>query len=271
MGIYKKEQDDKDTNRWIDQQKQEQAGLWSLDKNDLVSGVQDSLHSIWDNVLGFPDLSQLNKNNKWFGLYRGVPDLKEYEQCKDLQGLPVWDSHGWWQCLFPATVKPDQISKMGKVGGYLTRDQVENDKDHKLGLFFTEYTGYLDWKLKMMKLVQQQREKEEKTKIETYDDWNKPLLTPENIMMQDGQYTKKKIVGKSEFVQSFNSSDEGKGTVKNIKTYYDDGSVLVRSEKRKTPKDGGKPEIETSEKLLSPTEASSEEDGGYSSGIGKWW
>ncbi|CCK73555.1 Mpm1p NDAI_0G05720 [Naumovozyma dairenensis CBS 421] len=218
--------------------------------------LTDSLNSVWQTVS--QDLSGLLNPGNLLNFQRkngAVPTLSQYEHCKNVDGLSVWNRFGQWQCLFPASIKPDDIplNAMGQgKDPYLTKEIVMGDKDHKLGLYFTEFGDFLDWRLQMSKLVQEKRLQEQKKSSPI----SSSSLTPEGLMLDSyndhgmNDDKGKKVVGRAEFIQSFDSTDEGKGTIKKFKTYYDDGSVLIKSTKIKQPINNERPQVETSEDLI---------------------
>ncbi|SCW02534.1 LAFE_0F08548g1_1 [Lachancea fermentati] len=179
------------------------------------------------------------------GLYGyRTPTNSQFEECQEVKGLSVWDSHGLWRCLFPESVVRTKVQP-GQLSDVVTREKVENDNHHNLGLFFTEYSSYLTWRSHMLRLAERRR-KEARESLET---WRSP--TPEDLT---DLATGKKVVGTSEYV-TYNTTDNGQEQIKETKTYYDDGTVRLRSEKRHTSPDGGKPKVESVEKLLTQDEA----------------
>ena len=60
----------------------------------------------------------------------------------------------------------------------------------------------------------------------------------------------KKVIGTSEYV-TYTYTPEGQKEVKKTKTFYDNGTVLVRSENKLTPTDRSEPQFDTSEKIIS--------------------
>lgn len=180
--------------------------------------------------------------------YRTPTEL-QFTECNKVGGLSVWNTKGWWRCLFPEKEVSKRLAEQSQDVQYvLTREKVENDRGHKLGLFFPEYTGFLTWKSHMNQLIREKASKQEAiAKRETN------LSTPEDFMLDTSGMHKdedKKVIGTSEYV-TYTYTPEGQKELKKTKTYYNNGTVLVRSENKLTPADKGKPQFETTERIIS--------------------
>lgn len=205
------------------------ADIWQ----GLVSNgvVQDVLQS-----LGLPGGWSFNIDQLMDGMNNGLssrprmPSTQQYSKCQEMNGLSVWDTKGLWRCLFPKSVA---------MGDDLSREDVEADKNHKLGLFFPDYTGYLSWRSYMFKMAKQKREAERDMLS---------LSTPEEVMMNQVDNMGRKVVGTSSY-STYISTDEGREKVKEQKTMYEDGSVLVKTHKKIFPING-EPREETSEQFI---------------------
>ncbi|QLQ78480.1 hypothetical protein HG537_0A07270 [Torulaspora globosa] len=178
--------------------------------------------------------------------YRTPTEL-QFTECNQVGGLSVWNTKGWWRCLFPEKEVSKRLADQKDQLPYvLTKEKVENDHTHKFGLFFPEYTGYLTWKTHMNQLIREKKNKQTTTA-------KKQLIpaTPEDFMVETepSSNDKKKVIGTAEYV-TYTYTPEGQNEVKKTKTYYDNGTVLVKSQRKLTPADDGKPQIETSEKIV---------------------
>ena len=107
------------------------------------------------------------------------------------------------------------------------------------------------------KLEEQEFKTQDSNEVNTtnHDDNVQTTMTPESIMMSDDSAmntsTKaKNIVGSSEVLRSSMAADGSSEETKEMKTYYDDGSVILRTQKKVTPRDGGAPRIENHERVL---------------------
>ncbi|SCU80934.1 LAFA_0C01860g1_1 [Lachancea sp. 'fantastica'] len=179
------------------------------------------------------------------GLYGyKTPSDKQYTNCKQLEGLSVWDSRGWWRCLFPEKVVGSNLNP-DQMRGVLTREKVEQDKKHSLGLFFTEYSSYLSWRADVLRLAENKRQSS-LAKTERREALENISTTPEDLM---DRATGRNVVGTSEYV-TYNNTPEGLEKVKEVKTFFDDGTVRLRSEKQRTDAEG-RSHVDSFEKLLS--------------------
>lgn len=262
------------------------SSLWShaLENPDKfwrdISGLQDHKdRDIWDNfamsasdavgslldVVGLPGGYGNPKRIKYLmddpftseevvkqgvtGLFNyRTPTEPQFTECNEVGGLSVWNTKGWWRCLFPEKEVSKRLAdQKDKLQYILTKEKVEKDRTHKYGLFFPEYTGYLTWKSHMSQLM---REKKKKQAL-ALEEKSIPS-TPEDFMVEtvsSGSDKDKKIVGTSEYV-TYTYTPEGRNEVKKSKTYYDNGTVLVKCQNKMTPADNGKPQYETSEKII---------------------
>lgn len=191
------------------------------------------------------------------GLYNyKTPTDSQFSQCKDIGGLSVWSTRGWWRCLFPEKVVEDRLEDRASLKNVLTKEKVEADSGHKLGLFFSDYTGYLSWKAHMNKLIRERREKtqqqQEALKIQEHDS---RLATPEDLMFDTTAITDegKHVISSYQNIMSRTTS-EGREQINERKTYYDNGTVLLKTEKKLIPANGSKPKIETSERVIPVSE-----------------
>ncbi|SMN21823.1 similar to Kazachstania africana KAFR_0A01680 hypothetical protein [Maudiozyma saulgeensis] len=200
------------------------------------------------------------------GLYNyKTPSDTQFAQCMDSQGLSVWDTNGWWRCLFPQNIIRQNLPNLQETESamILTKQKVENDVNHKFGLYFTDYTKYLVWKSQMNKIIKDKREKEienlkkpQLTKSADHKQDNELVtMTPESLMLSDDSALStpekdKLIIGTSEVLRSSMSSEGLTEETKELKTYYDDGSIILKTEKKVTPHDGGSPRVETHERVL---------------------
>lgn len=184
------------------------------------------------------------------GLYNyRTPTELQFTECNKVGGLSVWNTKGWWRCLFPEKEVSERLAdQKDKLQYVLTKEKVESDSKHKFGLFFPEYTGFLTWKSHMNQLIRERADKEVAV-IQT----EPKLSTPEDLMVDTSKMNDdrdKKVIGTSEYV-TYTYTPEGQKEVKKTKTFYDNGTVLVRSENKLTPADRSEPQFDTSEKIIS--------------------
>lgn len=109
-----------------------------------------------------------------FGIYsyKG-PSTREYNDCLRKDGTSVWDSEGYWRCLFPNSEVPSRLLDYKKhqlAGQILTKEDFEEalqeykPKDDGTidlgpkGVFFKQFNDFLNWKNTMYENVRKQRE-----------------------------------------------------------------------------------------------------------------
>lgn len=110
-----------------------------------------------------------------FGLYSyRSPSARKYNECMRKDGESVWDSEGYWRCLFPNREIPNKLLNYKKshlAGHILTKEDFDEaiqekpdaDKNGVIdlgpkGMFFREFNRYLNWKNHMYEDVRRQRE-----------------------------------------------------------------------------------------------------------------
>ncbi|GMM57429.1 Mpm1 protein [Maudiozyma humilis] len=196
------------------------------------------------------------------GLYNyRTPSDTQFAQCMDSQGLSVWDANGWWRCLFPESIVRRNLPDLQDVESsmILTREKVESDAAHHLGLYFTDYTKYLLWKAQMNKVIEQRRGEELQKQQERVNELGQGTTptTPEDMMLlrtgdsaNGNSQQDKRVVGSSEVLRASTGSNGATEETRERKTYYEDGSVTLCTQKTTTPADGGDPQVETHERVL---------------------
>ncbi|AMD19298.1 HBR397Wp [Eremothecium sinecaudum] len=197
-----------------------------------------------------------------------MPTDEQFSRCKDLKGLSVWDTKGWWRCLFPESVVRRNIGTDEDLSKILTREKVENDRSHKFGLFFPDYSGYLSWRSHMLRLTKekQQREQQERQKRENL--LSSTPSTPEDLMAWNHDSSvssadaRGKVMGTSKY-STFNSTDRGQEQIVESRTYFEDGSVAIHSEKKIVPYDGSEPIYETRNEVVGREGQDATKDGWF--------
>ena len=229
------------------------------------------------------------------GLYSyGSPTDSQFSACMEADGLSVWNTRGWWRCLFPESLVREKLPNLTESESQmiLTKEKMQNDYANKFGLYFTDYSKYLLWRSQISKEVEKRRteqrlklQSERQQQIEEQADSNdrfplrtdRDIITPETVMLgthRRGLGTTdargKKVVGTSE---SFSSdfTNEGGVEIRETRTYYDDGSTLLQTKKKTFPKEGGKPVVEKTEKWLNKGDNDDDDDGNGRSGRFPFW
>lgn len=239
---------------------------------DVLRNGMDRTSLGWDDSMGTTITGDQIKEEGVTGLYNyTTPTDIQFAQCMDSQGLSVWDANGWWRCLFPKNIIQQNLPNLqdAESAMILTKEKVENDLTHKFGLYFSDYTKYLLWKSQINKIIEERRtdQKQKQLKQEQDTEIQFPTTTPEDVMLRDATIVqqqhndKKSVVGKSEVFKSKMTSDGANEETKETKTYYNDGSVVLKTQMKVTPKNGGQPRIENHERVLK--QGRDESSGGF--------
>lgn len=215
------------------------------------------------------------------GLYNyKVPTDLQFAQCNKVNGLSLWDQNGWWQCLFPQEIIKKRLNKIYNdmervdLDRFISKESVANDPT-ALSKYFNDYTKYLLWKSEQDKsssssslLLDSNKKREDKQSWFPVD----RVTTPEDIMRTDwidgdsGEKCQKKVIGRSQYMtyssnnNTFGNSDDSDNSTKEVtttKTFYDDGSCLIKEREKIIPNDGRKPIIKEREKVVREKPSSS--------------
>lgn len=156
-----------------------------------------------------------------------TPSTQLYQKCVDKDGLSVWDDQGWWRCLFPkATLDGDNV---------LSKEDVLGDDTNKFGLFFKDYTGYLDWKSQMKQLVKQ---KDEEQQLARHRDSIESIYNDYANDTNFGPNSNDDIISSSKSV-FFKTLPNGDGEeITEISNVFRNGKSENKKFKRLIPKDG---------------------------------
>lgn len=171
-----------------------------------------------------------------FGFYslKG-PSLRSYNECRDRNGESIWDSQGYWRCLFPnAEVRNEVLEFKNKhlPNEILTKEDLRNaidsnpgsESDDKIdlgvkGVFFRQYTDFLDWKNLMIQNVKRDREMKRQRLIESKSQGTD--FETKDVSKKDG----KQIVSKSVQTTFESFPDKDEVVYKEWNTeYYADGT-----------------------------------------------
>ncbi|ODV86793.1 hypothetical protein CANARDRAFT_195969 [[Candida] arabinofermentans NRRL YB-2248] len=191
----------------------------------LPSAINDS-----ELFNGWRDRYKSQKNSYGYWAYP-TPSDKLYKSCKEKEGLSAWDSKGYWRCLFPKALIPAEYAD-----STLSKEDVQNDTNHEKGLFFENYTDYLDFKVKMKEQLRIQREEEwNKFKEQQKSKWD--FLASKNSDSTDNSTTSfndvagKKVTGTSSStsIRTLENGDVEKNTI--LQQYFEDGSSERKSVK----------------------------------------
>lgn len=222
----------------------------SFDINDLnkeistsISNVFNSsgISSIWDEIRPYDRWEQwgnFRKGRNTSGLKAyPTPTLTDYSNCVKNDGISVWDENGWWRCLFPK-------NKIGN-SNELTREDVEKDVQNKYGLFFSDYNGFMDWRLKVRTLVKEKQEIDRKNALEAREAANIQGIYDDYAKDTDYQdYGDNNVTSQSKSVYYRTLPNGDAEEITQQKKVYRDGTVKKENFKKTIPKDGSLPVIE---------------------------
>lgn len=163
----------------------------------------------------------------------GIPSTRQYNDCLRKDGLSLWDSKGYWRCLFPNLEVPVHLLnyKTAHLGDQiLTKDDFDaapktvdrNTFDlGPKGLFFSQYNDYLDWKNSGYEAARTRREQaREKAKAKRAA-W---MQRRAELLESDI----KTVVSSS--VQSSMNSDGNETVLKEVRTdVFADGSSVTKN------------------------------------------
>lgn len=223
------------------------------------------------------------------GLYNyKIPTDSQFAQCNKVNGLSLWDQNGWWQCLFPRDIIRQRVNKVYHddtksidLNRFVSKETVANDPT-ALSKYFNDYTKYLLWKSEQNKtlstnssLLLSSSSSDSDQKGDNKQSWLPvdKVTTPEDIMQTgwiDGEPNerqgKQKIIGRSQYMTYDSSNknmfgkDNNNPSTKEVittKTYYDDGSCVVKETEKIIPSDGGEPIINERERVIKEKPSSS--------------
>lgn len=172
---------DKFTNKFND--------VWSRDWEDTIGNSLPWVSSTFfdskkENLWAFP-----------------VPSARQYDKCKDADGVSAWNKDGIWRCLF--------------------NNEHQQDPDN----WFTKYGNFLDWRRQMRKNLVAQREKE----LEQWQSIWKPSSSQKEKYISESEAEKAgKNVTSSSFTSETVTKDDGSLETKRVvKKWYDDGTVSL--------------------------------------------
>ncbi|KAG2733599.1 hypothetical protein G9P44_003124 [Scheffersomyces stipitis] len=190
-----------------------------------------------------------------FGYYAyKTPSTRAYNNCLNKAGESVWDSRGYWRCLFPNREVPVELLnyKQEKLRNtILTKEDLDNailekgvdettskgvvDLGEK-GVFFRKFDDYLSWKNIMYANLRQQREEARKKYLER-------VKTAKEVQSQaqppvETDSNERRVVSNS--YQSFytQNSETNEVELKEIKTEsFNDGTSLTKTILKTRPLD----------------------------------
>lgn len=171
------------------------------------------------------------------------PTVSAYNRCVKKGGESVWDSNGFWRCLFPNSEFPESFldyKKQHLLKEIITKDDFENAlvengiKDSvelsnkidfgKKGIFFREFSHYLNWKNAI--------HENEKKNCESN------LIERKIDVMDEGVVSKTTTMS-----YSLDSNTNQENVTETSEVHYENGSVKKNHTKKTKPLDSDHWEI----------------------------
>lgn len=166
-----------------------------------------------------------------FGIYsyKG-PSAREYNDCVRKNGESVWDSEGYWRCLFPNSEVPERFLEYKRTqlaGQILTKEDFdEATHDYRgldptvmdlgpKGVFFRQFGDFLNWKNAMYENVRLQREatRTKMRELKAKNDSTRQVVSSSVQSEMNSDYDTKEVVLRETRTEVF---DDGTSVTKNI-------------------------------------------------------
>lgn len=204
---------------------------------------KDDLERSWGYISWGPESKDNGSWGDFFGRGRSPfgyshyknPSIRSYNECQTKNGESVWDSKGYWRCLFPKSEIPIGLLKHREHYGdkILTKEDFESAVDKKYsskpengvydlgeqGVFFKQFEDLMNWKT----IMYQNAKRDRRSRREEFrKSWGKPQVEAPEV-------SGKQVVSTS--VQStYNSDSESKQEeLKEIRTdYFSDGTSVTK-------------------------------------------
>lgn len=175
------------SNDWFDYEgKDEKFNEFSK----MVKGIMNRNNENWEfpsfydshppeffaNGHNFKDLfgGSFKRGKTPYGLYsHRTPSIRNYNDCSEKNGESVWDSKGYWRCLFPNSLVPNEMLNYKDQhlrGEILTKEDFEAElkqrnltrTDKQLdfgekGVFFKQFEDFMNWKSIMYNNIKHER------------------------------------------------------------------------------------------------------------------
>lgn len=158
-----------------------------------------------------------------------VPTARQYDRCKEKNGLSLWNRDGSWRCVLP------DDEKYSEVQSQLSQRQPLENRE-----WFSDYSVFLDWRRAMIKAEQAKREQllqqQQREQLTTKDKWSSDKWYKDGwladtsdkvkyVSESDAQAQGKKVVSKSVVMEMVSQDDGTVKTNKVVKKWYDDGTM----------------------------------------------
>lgn len=204
-----------------------------LGKDEDDNWVRDNSWSNWH------DRWHNSWRSKWrgktpFGYYAyHAPSSRYYNDCLNKNGESVWDSEGYWRCLFPNSEVPNRVLADRNSSEILTKEDFNNAAAHAnvkdgvydlgaKGVYFKQFTDYLNWKNVMYENVR--REKQQR--LSKFKEQHTKSAPP-----QENSFTSYSIQ------KVFDTNDDGESFSETRTERFKDGSTRTTTTTKRKPFD----------------------------------
>lgn len=186
-----------------------------------------------------------------FGFYSyKTPSIRQYHDCMEKKGESVWDSYGYWRCLFPNSEVPTELLKLKNEklsSEILTKDDFNNavnnspnaEKDGTIdlgdkGVYFRQFTDFLNWKSIMYENMKREKAKKRHEFIEKRK--QRQALNEANLTHEGD--ANRSVLSSSVQSNFSTNSDTNEFVLNETRTeFYDDGTSCTRTITKSKPFD----------------------------------
>lgn len=219
---------------------------------------------------GFPYLNRHLMQK--FGLISyNTPSIRNFNDCRDKNGQQLWDSNGYWRCLFPNSEIPNKLLELKQQhfsNQILTKEDFENELQAfnyskssgqydfgEKGIFFKQYEDFMNWKSLMYKNLKEQRRQHRRERHQwCHDNSGVPsvdknagsqhngLTAPESLtdlngvnMVETSEPTENKVISTSS-LYDYSSHNDSDTVYKKTKTErFSDGTSVTTTVMKTKP------------------------------------
>jgi hypothetical protein len=198
-------------------------------EDTLFNGNEDKRWPRVGSLGWFPDHNRDDHDSCVKGKMWGypVPSMRQYDRCKENDGVSVWSRDGVWRCLFPnVSDAKEQLKNLDIDGNNGTR--LEDQQ------WFSDYSFYLDWRRAMRKAEEAKREQEWQRSKQHYDSlWSdkpteqKSKVPTKYVSELEAEKQGKNVISTSVVSETVSREDGTLETKRIVKKWYDDDTVSV--------------------------------------------
>lgn len=180
----------------------------------------------------------------------GQPSVREYNDCLRKDGESLWDSNGYWRCLFPNKEVPVALLDYKKAhlsNEILTKEDFTDAAKESSGknvvdlgpkgVFFKQFNDYLNWKNSEYESVRKRREEAIKKANEEREHWKQLHDSQSQSMTTLGNDSlKKAVVSLSVQTSMDTDTDKNETVLREVRTQvFDDGTFTTTNITKSKP------------------------------------